>query len=406
MSVEIRPATDAEMDDFRQVATNALMVAPGLYPPEAIQAIRPDMTLCAFEEGRVATSYATWPLKIRFNGGALPAAGITFVGTRPTSRRKGHLRQIVSKHVELLHEKGGPSVAVLYASQASIYQRYGYGIVSTHHRYTVAPRDLVFAQPMGDDLAPGRLRELADDEADLLKTLYRDFVKSRTGYLHRGDATWKTGVLWQRSPNEQLYKVVYEENGQPLGYVIYSLKGERRPHGEPWQKIEIADLVWLTPQAYRALWRHFSGAGLVFEIRWPCVPQDDPLPHLLLEPRRLNMRASDGLLARVVDLPGAMQQRRYDESGQLTFEVIDALCPWNAGRWQLETADDRVSVAPTSRTPELVISIDTLAMLLFGQISPSEAVSMGRAVRPEGCDLSKWDRIMRTRHKAFCPDFF
>ncbi len=406
MSVEIRPATDAEMGDFRQVATDALMVAPGTYPPEAILAIRPQMTLCAFEEGRVATSYAVWPLKMRFNGGALPVAGITFVGTRPTSRRKGYLRQIVSKHLEMLHEKGGPSVAALYASQASIYQRYGYGIVSTHHRYTAAPCDLLFAHPAGDGLPTGRLRELADDETDVLKALYLDFVQARTGYLHRGSATWKSGVLWQASPNEHLYKVVYEEGGRPLGYVIYSLKGEKRPRGEPWQKIEITDLVWLTPQAYRALWCHFSGAGLVFEITWRCVPQDDPLPHLLLEPRRLNMRAGDGLLARVVDVPGAMQQRRYDESGQLAFEVTDALCPWNAGRWQLETADDRVLVERTSRPPELIISIDTLAMLLFGQISPSEAVRMGRAVTPEGCDLAKWDRIMRTRHKAFCPDFF
>lgn len=406
MSFEIRPATDAEMDDFRQVAKNALMIAPGLYPEDAVQAIRPGMTLCAFEEGCVVTSYAAWPLKMRFNGGALPVAGVTFVGTHPTSRRKGYLRQVVSRHFKTMHESGSPSVAVLYASQASIYQRFGYGIVSTHLRYKVAPRDLTFAHPMKDSSVQGRLRELADNETDVLKALYFEFVKDRTGYLHRGGATWKTGVLWTPSPHTHLYKVVYEENGQPLGYVIYSLKGRKKPHGEPWQQIEITDLAWLTPRAYRSLWQHFSGAGLAFEVAWNRVPQDDPLPHLLLEPRRLNIGASDGLLARLVDVAGALQQRHYDESGRLVFEVADTLCPWNDGRWQLETSDDGVLVERSTQQPELLMPIDTLAMLIFGQISPTQAVRMGRAKPSEGCDLSKWDRVMQTRHKAFCPDFF
>ena len=164
MVVDIRPATEAEMDDFRQVAQNALMVPTNLYPPEAVQAIRPEMTLCAFEEGRVATALAAWPLKMRFNGGSLPVAGITFVGTRPTCRRKGYLRRTITRYFESMHENNGPAMAALYASQASIYHRYGYGIVSTHHRYNVAPRDLAFAHA-GQESAPhGRLRELGDDE--------------------------------------------------------------------------------------------------------------------------------------------------------------------------------------------------------------------------------------------------
>jgi predicted acetyltransferase len=252
---------------------------------------------------------------------------------------------------------------------------------------------------------------VADDEIDLLKSLYFEFVQERTGYLHRGDATWRSGVLYHASAHGRLYTVVYEENGRPLGYMIYSLEGEKRPDGEPWQRIEIADLVWLTPRAYRALWRHFAGAGLVYEVAWKRVPQDDPLPHLLLEPRRLNIGARDGLLARVVDVAGAMPQRRYDEAGRLLFEVVDPLCPWNAGRWEAEIAGDRVRVERTSRTPELIIPIDTLAMLLFGQIRPSDAVRMGRAGLAEGADarevvLARWDRVMQTRHKAFCPDFF
>lgn len=406
MTMDIRPVTTDDMDDFRRVACNALMAPAGLYPPEAIRAIRPDMTLCAFENGRIATTYAVWPLKMRFNGAGLPVAGVTFVGTRPECRRKGYLRQVVTHHFKMLHETGGPSMAVLYASQAAIYQRFGYGIVSTHHQYRVAPHDLVFAHADPDDGRSGVFRDLPDDEMDLLKTLYRSFSATRTGYLHRGNATWKSGVLWQRSSDMSLYRMVYEKNGKPLGYVIYALTGRKVPHGQPWQHIEINDLAWMTPRAYRAIWHHLSGAGLAFEVAWQRAPQDDPLPHLLLEPRRLNIGAGDGLLARVVDVAQAMSQRRYDETGRFVFDLTDSLCPWNEGRWQLETSPDGARVTRSSRPAELVIPVDTLAMLLFGQISPSEAVRMGRAAAVGTGDLVHWDRVMQTRHKAFCPDFF
>jgi predicted acetyltransferase len=241
---------------------------------------------------------------------------------------------------------------------------------------------------------------------DRLQTLYRAFSEPRTGYLHRGAATWKSGVLWQPSADGALYRIVYEENGTPLGYVIYALTGRKVPHGQPWQHIEINDLAWMTPRAYRAIWHHLSGAGLAFEVAWPRVPQDDPLPHLLLEPRRLNIGVGDGLLARVVDVAGAMSQRGYDETGRFVFDLTDSLCPWNEGRWQLETSPDGARVTRSARPADLVMPVDTLSMLLFGQIRPSEAVRMGRAAAVGTGDLARWDRVMQTRHKAFCPDFF
>ena len=33
-----------------------------------------------------------------------------------------------------MHDQGGPAIAMLYASMAAIYQRFGYAIVSTHLR--------------------------------------------------------------------------------------------------------------------------------------------------------------------------------------------------------------------------------------------------------------------------------
>ncbi len=406
MPIEIRPAGPEEMDDYRRVALASLVLSPEQAPPNAIQAIVPALTLCAFVDGHLATSYAAWPLKMRLNGQVAPTAGITFVGTLPQYRQLGCLRRVITRHFEQLHTAGEQPLAALIASQAAIYQRYGYAVVSTRNVYRIEPRFLQFA-PMPDSSRPtGNLRQLGENETEVLKQIYRDFCALRTGYLHRGQATWAAGPLSPPPRNGFLFKMVYEENGVPLGYMIYSLAPQPAADGEPWQRVTVRDLSWLTPQAYIALWRHLQAMALASHVEWLKVPVDDPLPHLLLEPRRLNLTAKDGLLARVVDVQRLLPLRGYDTEGAITFELLDTLCPWNAGRWRLEASPQGAQVQPTTQAAQAVLPVETLAMLLFGQITATQAVRMGRMTITEEKHLSTWDRLFATRQKPFCPDFF
>jgi hypothetical protein len=50
--------------------------------------------------------------------------------------------------------------------------------------------------------------------------------------------------------------------------------------------------------------------------------------------------------------------------------------------------------------------VSTMVMLVFGQISATEAARMGRLDANEKKALPKWDRIMRTMYRPFCPDDF
>jgi predicted acetyltransferase len=399
MAVEIRAARPEEMEEFRRVASTALGM-----PVESFKEVRPEWTLCAFEDGRLATTYAYWPLTMRFNGEGIPVAGVTSVGTMPIFRRRGYLRRITSTHFNYLHESGEYSIAILLASLAAIYQRYGYAIVSTRNMYNVEPRYLEFAV---DQPVPGKLRELGDDEFGLLVELYRRFRADRTGYIHRGRAMWEAGVLNPPPAGSQLLKVVYEEAGEPLGYVIYVLAP--LPGGspdQPRQRLVIRDLVWLSPSAYWAIWQHFAAMDLVNNIVWQWVPSDDPLPHLLREPRMLRLTAQDGILARIVDVARAFPQLRFLGEGNLTFEVMDDLCPWNRGRWQVEVTAEGTAITRTKEEPQLTLPISTLAMLVFGQISATEAARMGRLAVQEESALPVWDGVMCASYRPFCADLF
>jgi predicted acetyltransferase len=145
---------------------------------------------------------------------------------------------------------------------------------------------------------------------------------------------------------------------------------------------------------------------LVGEIVWDRVPLDDPLPQMLLEPRMLHSTSADGILGRIIDVKQALTKRPYPENSTLVFEVTDELCPWNTGRWQLKTSPEESSVHRTDNTPQLKIPASTLSMLIFGQISATEASRMERLEAVDPKALPIWDKTMHTIHKPFCGDIF
>jgi predicted acetyltransferase len=411
--VEIRPARLEEMGEFARTVSTALAM-----PPERIQGLLPDWTLCAFEGPHLATTYAAWPLTMRFNGNAVPVAGVTCVSTNPIDRRKGYLRRIMETDFVRLEEAKQQPLALLYASQGAIYQRFGYAPVSTHYGYRIDPRYIRFSF---EAPVPGKLREASqEDEFGLLVDLYRRFREDRTGYVHRGKAMWEANVLARPPQGYVLNIVVYEEGGQALGYMIYISGPAPRENGPgPDQMVQVKDLVWLNAAAYRAFWQHLARMELAREVVWPTVPADDPAPHLLLDPRMLRATWRDGLYARIIDVPAALAARPYPEEAVLRFEVTDPMAPWNAGRWELVTGAE-ASVRPLSASPSLStpgsptlttapdvsLDVNTLAMLIFNQVSATEAARMGRLQVHDAASLRRWDAALRTHHRPFCPDNF
>lgn len=404
MSLEIRPARAEEMEGFRHTVFDSLVLSPEIMPPEVVLGIDPGWTLCGFEDNTLATAYAAWPLSMQLNGTSALVAGITHVGTLPVYRGRGHLGKVIARHFEIMHEKGERSIAALYASRATIYQRYGYAVVSTRNRYSVSPEYLRTALPK---LPEGTYREVKTEESKVISDIYKRFYEDRNGYIKRGKAIWLFSLLKPPSrPGVFLTTILYEEDVGPAGYMIYASEPSGSTLGAAKHQIHIRDLAWLTPSAYQAIWSYFSRLRLAEQIRWDVVPPDDPLPHLLLEPRMLNLNSADGMLARIVDIDKAMIQRPYQGQGELTFDIRDDLCPWNTNRWRLETSGAQSRIQITEASPDVAMPISTLAMLFFGQINASQAARMGRLHVYEEAALSKWDTLFSTKYRPFCADFF
>ena len=324
-SVEIRPARPEEMAEYVNQASRQL----GL-PREMFIGMPPEWTMCAFTGEELATTYAYWPLQIRLNGRAVPMAGVTQVSTHPAHRRRGYLRAVTRAHFQQMHRERQAAIAGLHPSWVSVYQRYGYGPVNVRQTYRIEPRDVRFHHPLSPR---GRIREIdLATEFGLLVDVYRRFREDRTAMVHRGRAMWEAGALQEPAAGQGRVILAYEEAGEAVGYVVYT-----HGRGEP---LRVMDFFALTPAAYQALWEVLANYDNVGAIEWDNAPPDDPLPLMVVEPKRITRSLRDGIMARLVVAEDALAQRPYASVSELRFELRDSFCEWNSGRWRLVTSPE------------------------------------------------------------------
>src|SRR5437588_3550209 len=86
-----------------------------------------DRFYAAYDDGVPVGTAADYAFSLTVPGGELAAAGVTWVGVLPSHRRRGILTQMMKRQFDDLHERGEP-LAILWASEAAIYGRFGYGI--------------------------------------------------------------------------------------------------------------------------------------------------------------------------------------------------------------------------------------------------------------------------------------
>ena len=185
--VIVRAANAEEMEEFRFVA-NIALAEHGVPERDPVTYLRPEWSTCVFEHGQLATTFGAWPFSMRFNGERAAIAGVTAVGTLPTKRRRGYLRAAMEYSLTEQYERG-QSLAALYASQAAIYQRFGYAVCSNRCSYEIDPLDLHFIhypEPRGE-LTVSNAADLPDDAQVIRESLSR---------LRR--AAPRTGSPWAR----------------------------------------------------------------------------------------------------------------------------------------------------------------------------------------------------------------
>ncbi len=405
MAIDIRPANDSEMGQLGLLTSYVYGGAFGdgeFNLPASSN--RAEWTLCAFDGARMVASYGAIPFTMRANGRAMAMAGVSVVGTLPEYRRQGILRRITEQSFERMRE-AGQWVAALWASQAAIYQRYGYSRGSLLRQYTLDTADAQLLTPPPPDLSV--TRHAAADGFEIMRDVYRAFVAARTLYLHRAQPLWRAGVLREEAADGPVHVAVCRDaTGAPRGYAAYTLRANRVSHPTRAQELVVRDLVWLDVQACRALWEFLARHDLVGRIAWRNAPADDPAPELFTEPRLLQARDAEGVWFRVVDVAQALAGRGYDTDGEIVLGVpADRETPWNQGNYRLTVSSGEASVERSSARAELTLPIKSLSSVFTGFQRVRRLAAWGLVDGGESA-VARADALFATRHAPHCPDHF
>ena len=114
------------------------------------------------------------------------------------------------------------------------------------------------------------------------------------------------------------------------GSSVYKVRQDW-PQGYSRSTLDVRDLQATNAPAYADLWRFVLDVDLIERVEAWNRPLDEPLLHLLREPRRLRARMIDNLWVRLVDLDGALRARRYATDGRLVARDRRRVLPVERG---------------------------------------------------------------------------
>jgi predicted acetyltransferase len=437
----IRPVSREEFGAFRYVDEHAFH-STGRIPERTAISIRlfePDRSLAAFDpaagsfdagsgtrEGDIVGTAGAFTFQMTVPGGVLPVAGVSYVSVLPTYRRRGIQRSLMLRQIADIAASGEEPVAALWASEAPLYGKYGYGPAASVAVFTFRRGEGTLNVPP-DAALTLRLVPPADAIAELA-IVYDAVRPSRPGFFARSDVWWDIVTFDHEAARGgfgPLRCVLASDSGGPRGYALYSAQGGWN-EGEylPDSKIYVRELVAADAATGAALWRDLLSRDLVSEVRVASRPADDPLLFQLADPRRARPRVSDGVWVRLIDLPRALTSRAYSAPVDVVLEVSDSLLPANAGRWRLRTpsrtagraggtaagtaADTAVggSCERTSDPADIALDVRELGTAYLGGTRLGSLASAGLVTELRPGTLGPLSAAMTWDPSPWCPAIF
>jgi predicted acetyltransferase len=317
------------------------------------------------EDGAVGAAALAVPTTWWLNGVSYPVSAIRAVGVRPTARRRGYASQMMQAIVRADHA-AGRAFSLLFPFQHGYYRRLGYATVGLTHFYRV-PVACIPDQPE----LRRRVRPAQELDHEPIYDLHRRSLPAGAGGLERSAAQWT--ARWAKADE---HWVVYDDGGAQ-GYLAY----------QPIEnQIHLRELIAATAEAERALWAFLAAQIEQHSAVSYHAPADKPLWTIFREP--LMFEASNrgfvlhdaaaltvGLMARLVDLPGAFGRRAFppELAGAVTIALRDPVLEANSGTFEIRFAEGQAEVAASSAAASVSCDIVTLSQLFCGVLRASDA---------------------------------
>jgi predicted acetyltransferase len=374
---------------------------PKLAPGQITKLLEPGRTVGAFVDGQLVGTADAVTSGLTLPGGAVVGhAAVTHIGVLPSFTRKGIATELIHHQLRDIAARG-EVVATLRASEATIYERYGYGVASSSQSVEVQTARAALRPEVGTG---GTVRLVDAAQAwDALPQIYAANRSSRPGTIDRPEVWWEGLRLRTESASGASYIAVHGEPGSESGFARYRPVGTETWFVSDQRTIVVEDFFAPTMEAYLGLLRFLLGLDLIDRVMFWMLPVDDPLPWLLVDRRAARTTAvHDETWLRIIDAQKALSARRYEGDGAVTIAVNDQLLPKNSMTFTIAGG----GAVPTDRRPELYVGIEGLASVLLGGATWRNLAAGGLVRTDDPAALTIADRLFAVRNAPYAGFFF
>ena len=367
----------------------------------------PERSLVLVDDGEIVATTVVYARELTVPGAVVDAACVSDVGVLPTHRRRGLARRLMGLQLEEARERGEP-VAALWATEAGIYEHFGFGRAAYAADVTLTTTGSRLHPRLA--VAPGRIERIAAADAPArIAPLFDELRRGRAGHMSRDERWWRRRVHdpeHRRHGAGPLWAAVHTTSRRVDGYVLYAVSlsggGEEWPDGE----VRIRELVAGDPAVAAALWAYVLGIDLTHRLSWPIAPPDEPLGLVVDGPRRPRSVLRENVWVRLVDAPAALAARAYAAPVDIVLELEDALCPWNAGRMRLSADASGASCEPTGAPADLALGAVDLGAAYLGGPSLATLAAAGRVGELRPGALEQASVAFGAVREPWCPEIF
>ncbi|MFJ3319501.1 GNAT family N-acetyltransferase [Curtobacterium sp. NPDC086286] len=321
------------------------------------------------------------------DGSSIDTQAISAVTVRPTERRRGILRAMMT-HALARGVAEGYAMASLTASEGTIYRRFGFGSAIRERAVRVRrERALPLLAPTTGVVSVVTPEWLAGGPG---RAVFDRFNARTPGSMVRNAGTWPVVFGLRNGDGEKAKDVraaVHRPDGSDEldGYVTWRVKESR--DGDT--TLEVVDLVYATDDAYLSLWEFLLSIDLNDVVTYNRSRLDDPIVAALGDNRAYDVdHEEDHVWLRVLDVERVLASRPYAVDGSLTLAVTDAL-GFASGTYRLDVQEARGTVTKTADDADaagsdLQLDVADLGALLIGSVSPTTLAAAGllRAADP------------------------
>ncbi|RMB60137.1 GNAT family N-acetyltransferase [Tessaracoccus antarcticus] len=339
-------------------------------------------------------AFASAPFTLNAGAGIVDCLVINTIAVSPSHRRRGLLTEMMRLHMGDARDRG-LGCAVLSASEATIYGRYGFGVATRQMDLSIDTARFHVRDDV--DVAEGHIEFVhplfLQPHFDRITLAHQSRYRGAHGRVH-GHYLLHTGA-WDRAdegPSRSLRAAVhFDADGVPDGFAIFKHKGwESSP-----VTAEVVQVCSPHPSVDRALWRCLASIDLVERLTYGSSHPGDPLPLALKDPWSVKVTGGDDAVwLRLLDLAVATRQRGFDADGDVTFRVIDPL-GWCEGTWRLRADGGRGTVERSDATPAITLGVDALATLWLGDRT-AETLALAGRVTGDPDAIRAFSRVFAT----------